>query len=81
MPPGQGFELGTNARSQLSSPPSHARSIQSRPELIGRQVPMRRVPQAEVVFVELDHGRVVAQGTYEQLMEHSPSFRRMASAI
>lgn len=32
-------------------------------------------------IVELDHGRVVAQGTYEQLMEHSPSFRRMASAI
>ncbi|MDB4078013.1 ABC transporter ATP-binding protein/permease [Amylibacter sp.] len=32
-------------------------------------------------IVELDHGRVVAQGTYEQLLEHSPSFRRMASAI
>ena len=32
-------------------------------------------------IVELDHGRVVAQGTYEQLLELSPSFRRMASAI
>jgi len=32
-------------------------------------------------IVELEHGRVVAQGTYEQLMESSPSFRRMASAI
>ena len=31
-------------------------------------------------IVELDHGRVVAQGTYEQLLERSPSFRRMASA-
>lgn len=30
--------------------------------------------------VELEHGRVVAQGTYEQLLECSPSFRRMARA-
>ena len=32
-------------------------------------------------IVELEHGRVVAQGTYEQLIECSPSFRRMAGAI
>ena len=32
-------------------------------------------------IVELEHGRVVAQGTYEQLLECSPSFRRMARAI
>jgi len=32
-------------------------------------------------IVELEHGRVVAQGTYEQLIERSPSFRRMARAI
>jgi ATP-binding cassette subfamily B protein len=32
-------------------------------------------------IVELEHGRVVAQGTYEQLLERSPSFRRMAGAI
>ena len=32
-------------------------------------------------IVELEHGRVVAQGTYEQLLECSPSFRRMASDI
>jgi ABC-type multidrug transport system fused ATPase/permease subunit len=32
-------------------------------------------------IVELKHGRVVAQGTYEQLLERSPSFRRMARAI
>jgi len=31
-------------------------------------------------IVELGHGRVVAQGTYEQLLEHSPSFRSMAKA-
>jgi ATP-binding cassette subfamily B protein len=29
-------------------------------------------------IVELEHGRVVAQGTYEQLLERSPSFRQMA---
>jgi ABC-type multidrug transport system fused ATPase/permease subunit len=28
-------------------------------------------------IVELEQGRVVAQGTYEHLLEHSPSFRRM----
>jgi ATP-binding cassette, subfamily B, bacterial PglK len=32
-------------------------------------------------IVELEHGRVVAQGTYEHLLECSPSFRRMASAV
>ena len=32
-------------------------------------------------IVELEHGRVVAQGTYEQLLERSPSFRRMAKAL
>lgn len=32
-------------------------------------------------IVELENGRVVAQGTYEQLMEQSPSFRRMAQVI
>ena len=32
-------------------------------------------------IVELEHGRVVAQGTYEQLLEFSPSFCRMARAI
>ena len=31
-------------------------------------------------IVELEHGRVVAQGTYEQLLECSPSFRQMAHA-
>lgn len=31
-------------------------------------------------IIELGHGQVVAQGTYEQLLEHSPSFRRMAEA-
>jgi len=30
-------------------------------------------------IVELDHGHVVAQGTYEQLIERSSSFRNMAS--
>ena len=30
------------------------------------------------MIVELEHGRVVAQGTYEQLLEYSPSFRSMA---
>lgn len=32
-------------------------------------------------IVELEHGRVVAQGRYEQLIECSPSFRRMARAV
>ena len=32
-------------------------------------------------IVELEHGRMVAQGTYEQLLERSPSFRRMAKGI
>jgi ATP-binding cassette subfamily B protein len=29
------------------------------------------------IIVELENGQVVAQGTYEQLLERSPSFRRM----
>ena len=33
------------------------------------------------LIVELEHGRVVAHGTYEQLLEESPSFRRMAQAV
>ena len=33
------------------------------------------------IILELEHGRLVAQGTYEQLLEESPSFRRMARAI
>jgi ATP-binding cassette subfamily B protein len=32
-------------------------------------------------IVELEHGRVVAQGTYEQLLECSPSFRSIARAV
>ena len=32
-------------------------------------------------IVELEHGRVVAHGTYEQILECSPSFRRMAREI
>ena len=32
-------------------------------------------------IVALEHGRVVAQGTYEQLLECSPSFRKMARAL
>jgi ATP-binding cassette, subfamily B, bacterial PglK len=33
------------------------------------------------VIVELDQGRVVAQGTFEQLIQTSPSFREMAKAV
>jgi ATP-binding cassette, subfamily B, bacterial PglK len=33
------------------------------------------------IIVELEHGRMVAQGTYEQLLECSASFRRMARVI
>ena len=33
------------------------------------------------LIVELEHGRVVAQGTYEQLVESSSSFRRMAGKL
>ena len=33
------------------------------------------------IIVELENGRVVAQGTYEQLLELSPSFRRMALKV
>ncbi len=32
-------------------------------------------------IMELEHGKLVAQGTYEQLLECSPSFRRMAKAV
>ena len=32
-------------------------------------------------LVEIDNGRVIAQGTYEQLMEQSASFRRMAKGV
>lgn len=32
-------------------------------------------------IVELEHGRVVAQGTYDELLECSPSFRSMASVV
>ena len=32
------------------------------------------------VIVELEHGQVVAQGTYEQLRESSPSFREMTQS-
>jgi ATP-binding cassette subfamily B protein len=31
-------------------------------------------------ILELEEGRVVAQGTYEELLQSSPSFRRMARA-
>ncbi len=33
------------------------------------------------IIVEMEQGRAVAQGTYAELLEHSPSFRRMATAI
>ncbi len=32
-------------------------------------------------IIELDRGRVVAQGTYEQLLDRSASFRNMAQAV
>ena len=32
-------------------------------------------------IIELEHGQVVKQGTYEQLLEKSSSFRRMAMKI
>lgn len=32
-------------------------------------------------IIELAHGKVVAQGSYEQLLEESPSFKRMARAV
>ena len=32
-------------------------------------------------IIEMEHGRVVAQGTYEHLLDQSPSFRRMAGAM
>jgi ABC-type multidrug transport system fused ATPase/permease subunit len=33
------------------------------------------------VIVELEHGRVVSHGTYEQLLEASPSFRHMVRTV
>lgn len=33
------------------------------------------------IIVELEHGKVVSQGTYEYLLECSPSFRKMARTI
>jgi ATP-binding cassette, subfamily B, bacterial PglK len=33
------------------------------------------------IIVELEHGKLVAQGTYEQLLECSSSFRSMAKAV
>ncbi len=33
------------------------------------------------IIVELENGRVVAHGTYEQLLERSPSFRKVAKAV
>jgi ATP-binding cassette subfamily B protein len=33
------------------------------------------------IIVELEHGQMVAQGTYEQLLERSPSFCRMARTV
>jgi ATP-binding cassette subfamily B protein len=33
------------------------------------------------IIVELEHGRMVAQGTYEQLLECSASFRNMARVV
>ena len=32
-------------------------------------------------IIELEHGRVVAQGTYDQLLELSPSFRGLAKTV
>jgi ATP-binding cassette subfamily B protein len=32
------------------------------------------------IVVEMDHGKVVAQGSYEHLLQCSPTFRRMAHA-
>ncbi len=32
------------------------------------------------MIVELSHGRIAAQGTFDQLMESSPTFRKMATA-
>jgi ATP-binding cassette subfamily B protein len=33
------------------------------------------------VIVEIDRGRVVSQGTYDQLLESSPSFRKMVRTV
>ena len=33
------------------------------------------------IIVELSEGRVVAQGTYDELLDQSSTFRRMARAI
>jgi ATP-binding cassette, subfamily B, bacterial PglK len=45
--------------------------------IVHRQTTVRRCD----IIVELEHGQMVAQGTYKQLLEHSPSFRRIARAI
>ena len=41
---------------------------------------LRTVRRCDTI-VELEHGRVVAQGNYEQLIERSPSFRKMVNTI
>jgi len=33
------------------------------------------------IIIELQHGRVVAQGTFEQLLDSSPSFRNMVKSV
>ncbi len=33
------------------------------------------------LIVELDHGKVIAQGTYEELLQSSPSFRNLAREV
>ena len=38
------------------------------------------VKQCDII-VELEHGKVVAQGTYEHLLKHSPSFHNMTKAL
>jgi len=32
------------------------------------------------IIIELEQGRVVARGTYEELLQSSPSFHRLAKA-
>lgn len=38
------------------------------------------VQSCDLIF-ELAHGKVIAQGSYDQLLEYSPSFRKMALAV
>ena len=33
------------------------------------------------IIIELEHGKVVAQGNYEQLIKNSSSFRKMAKTL